>query len=77
MPDDTFPFSDDDNDSQDEGDTAPPADNATIKQMREALDRAEKRNKSYEKTVEKLTELPADPPQIVDIGTAFLVQVKP
>jgi hypothetical protein len=28
-------------------------------------------------SVEKLAELAADPPQIVDVRTAFLVQVKP
>jgi hypothetical protein len=56
MAEDLFPSDDDDDVDTGEGDTAPPADNTTIKQMREALDRAEKRNKTYEKTVEKLTE---------------------
>ncbi len=57
MPEDLFPSDDDDVDT-DEGDTAPQAteDNKTIKQMRDALDRAEKRVKSYERQVEKLSE---------------------
>jgi galactitol-specific phosphotransferase system IIB component len=58
MSDDSFPFSDDDDvDTPDEGATVTPAeDNKTIKQMRDALERAEKRAKAYEKQVEKLSE---------------------
>ena len=54
MSDEVDPFSVDDDEN--EGDAAPQADNSTIKQMREALERAEKRNKTYEKQLEKLTE---------------------
>jgi hypothetical protein len=28
-------------------------------------------------SVEKLAELPADPPQLVDVGTAVFIEVKP
>lgn len=56
MPDDEVePFSVDD-DTEDEGDAAPAGDNKTIKAMREALERAERRAKNAEKQVEKLSE---------------------
>ena len=47
---------DDDVVTTDEGDVAPSGDNKTIKQMREAVERAERRAKNAEKQLEKLTE---------------------